>query len=497
MRRLASATTLIVVWTCLFLAPGLPASGQTLVGTPEERAAAIARPAVVYTEQYFRAWVRVPRNSELVFQGYVNEGQPFEWGTRCSGFAVNPSGYIVTAGHCVDLSAEGAREKALLFATQWLIDNGWAFEEDFEYWLNEAHLMWGVEGTERGSQPDFEMWVQRGIAAGGLKTGEALPARVVGYRSLSQGDVALVKIEQTDLPAVLLASTAATIGTEVLSIGYPGSSDAVTDASLEPTFKDGQINSEKTREGGLLPVLEMSAALSGGMSGGPTVNLDGEVVGLNSFGIVGETEAFNFLSPSSLIAELLAQNGVSNELGTVDQTYLEGIDAYFAGEYQTALERLEQVLSLSPTHQQAEEYRQQAARLAAENPPPAEDEGEVAQPAPADEGGGFPVWAIVLIAVGVLAVAALVAVRTRRRPASAAAQTIPPAAATVPEAAPAAAPVAPTAATTVPEAPSEAPQLRAVQTPESEAARFCSNCGHALEPGARFCPSCGHRIEVA
>lgn len=462
----------------LSMALALPASAQgtTVVGTPGERTAAIVRPAVVYTEQYFRAWVRVPRGSELFFQGYVNDGSPFEWATRCSGFVVNPTGYIVTAGHCVDLGEEGARSTALEMATAWLIDNGWAFRRDFDYWLNEGHLMWGVEGTERGSEPDREVWVQRGVVAGGLRTGEAFPARVVDQQPWSQGDIAILKIEQTDLPTVLIAQAAdVTIGTEVLSIGYPGSSDAVTDATLEPTFKDGQINSEKTREGGLLPVYEMSAALSGGMSGGPTANLDGEIVGVNSFGIVGETEAFNFISPVSLVTEMLAQNGVANTLGPVDEAYRAGIDAYFSGDHATAIERFDQVLALSPTHQQAQEYRVEASRLAAEAPSPVSEATEPAQPQqrPSTEGGGFPVWAIALIVVGVLVAGALVVLTLRRRPS----------------------PVAPaaTSPTPMPSAPEPTP-LRVVEPPE---ARFCSNCGQALGAAARFCPSCGHKVEAA
>ncbi len=463
-----------------FLAP-TAAAQTTTVGTPEERAAAIARPAMFYTEQYFTAWVRVPASSQLNFQGYVNDGNAFEWGTRCSAFAVNPDGYLVTAGHCVDLGEEGARSTALELAVQWLIDDGWIFQDDFDFWLNEAHLTWGVEGTERGSQPDFEMWVQRGVAAGGLRTGEALPARVVNYQPWSQGDIAIVKVEQADTPTVLLApESEVTIGTDVLSIGYPGSSDAVTDQTLEPTYKDGQINSEKTREGGLLPVYEMSAALSGGMSGGPTANLDGDIVGVNSFNISGETEAFNFISPVSLVTEMLAQNGVANELGPVDEAYRAGLDAYFAGDAQGAIERFDEVLSLSPTHQLAQEYRVKASQLAASNPSPSAVEpagGDVvAQPETSE--GGFPVWAIGVIAIGAVVLLGLVFVLARRRPA----------------------PVAPAVAVTMPAAPQVpvspgAPSLRAVDSPA--AAHFCSNCGHDLQADARFCPACGHRVEAA
>jgi S1-C subfamily serine protease len=474
-------------------------------GTPEQKAAAITGPAVVYIEQSWRAWVRVPRASELIyFEGYVNDGYAFEWSTRCSGFVVNPNGYIFTAGHCVDKGEEGARGTALEFAVQWLIDQGYIYKRDFQYWLDEAHLLWGVEGQEKGSEPDLEIFVQRGIAAGGLQTGEAFPARLVDYSPWSEGDGALLKIEETDLPTLLVApSTSIAIGTPILAVGYPGSTDAVTDASLEPTFKDGQVNAEKTREGGLLPVYEISAALSGGMSGGPTVDLNGDLVGVNSFGIVGETEAFNFITPGSIVTEMMAQNGVANELGPIDVAYREGVDAFFQGDYQTAIAKFDEVLALSPTHPQAQELKVEATKLATaapSTPPPSAGGGE----GTADEGGGFPVVAIVGIVVAVVIVGAVLFVLSRRRGAGTAAPAQAPplqAVGAPPQPGAEAArsvgfqptPTATPPQVTAPPPPAATPPPTPPPAEHVEA-RFCPNCGHALEADAHFCPSCGHKV---
>jgi len=526
--------SLLPILAGVALLPAMPGAGaQTTspapvtTGTPEEKAAAIVSPAVVYIEQSWRAWVKVPKASELIyFDGYVNEGYAFEWGTRCTGFVVNPSGYVVTAGHCVDAGEEGARDTALQLAVQWLVDQGFIFRRDFGYWLDEAHLMWGVEGEEKGSDPDLEVYVQRGVAAGGLKTGEAFPARVVDYTAWSEGDGALLKIEANDLPSLLVApSSSISIGTPVLSVGYPGSTDAVTDASYEPTFKEGQINAEKTREGGLLPVYEISAAMSGGMSGGPTVNLNGEVVGVNSFGITGETEAFNFITPASIVTEMTAQNGVTNELGQVDEAYRAALDAYFQGDYRTAVEGFDEVLALSPTHEQAQELKVEATKLAQDQPPatPSTPPEEGA----ADE-GGFPVVAVVGVVAAVLVIGGLLFMLSRRKGAGAPQPTVaevppaqvpqaqplqavgapppesaeaaksvgfqppptavPPQASAPPVAAPLEAPVSPAA---VPPAPAPAPS-----GDEAEHPHFCANCGHQLEADARFCPSCGHQVQA-
>lgn len=487
MRRPALRTILVLLLTGLAALSVAPAGAQTVgqpTATPEEMAAATVRPSVVYLEQDWTAWVKIPRASSLYFVGFANDGQPFTWTTRCSGFVVAPTGYVVTAGHCVDPGEEGARETALALAVQWLVQNGWAYQRDFAYWLNEAHLSWGVEGREKGNPADLAVWVQRGVAAGGLRTGEAFPARVVDYQPWSDGDVALLKIEETDLPAVLVApSDEIDVGTPVLSVGYPGSTDQVTDQTYDPTYKDGQINAEKTREGGLLPVYEMSAALSGGMSGGPTVNLQGEVVGVNSFNISGETEAFNFITPASLVREMLARNGVTNELGPIDEAYRAGLTALYEGDYAAAIERFDEVLGLSPTHQQAQELKVEATKALAEAPEPA------AKPASDAAGGSFPAWAIVAIGLAVLIVViAVVVLARRRRPAPA---TVVPLSTTAPVAEVPAEPLA----KAVGFQPAVAQQpLSSAGAAQAQAARFCSSCGRALGSEARFCGGCGSAV---
>jgi hypothetical protein len=304
----------------------------------------------------------------------------------------------------------------------------------------------------------------------------------------------------------------------VLSVGYPGSTDAVTDASYEPTFKDGQINAEKTREGGLLPVYEISAAMSGGMSGGPTVNLNGEVVGVNSFGITGETEAFNFITPASIVTEMLAQNGVTNELGPTDTAYRAGLDAYFQGDYQTAIDRFDEVLSLAPTHQQAQDWKVEASKALANQPetPTGATGGQGGEQPAADEGGGFPVVAVVGIVAAVVVIGAVLFLLSRRKGGPGAQQSPSPqplqvVGAPPPQGAEAArsigfqptAPVAPQASAPPPTVVPGPPPQVAETSPAAPSAgataehpHFCPNCGFKLEADAHFCPSCGHKIEA-
>jgi S1-C subfamily serine protease len=322
--------------------------------TAEERAAAQTRPAVVYIETYWRGWVRDQRDGQL----WLSEA--IEFSTSCTGFIVSPDGYIVTAGHCMDAGLEGV---APYFFDEVIAQYA---AEGYEVTYEElvAHSI--VEGTSAGSMPDLEIYVQQGVAASGLKGGEAYSARVVDLQPASRGDVTLLKIDAENLPTVSMApEDNIEIGTPLLAIGYPGSTDAVTDLTLEPTNKGGTVSAKKTAGG--VPFYEISAAVSQGMSGGPVVDTSTfEVIGLISFGPSGETQAFNYISASSTIQEILTRNGVEPETSRVDTIYTQGLEAYWAGNYTEAIKQFDTLLELVPSHQQAQEFKTQAAERRAE-----------------------------------------------------------------------------------------------------------------------------------
>lgn len=483
--------------------------------TPEEEAAALARPAIVYIEATWSAYVQDHEGD------WLNEGEPFTGGWTCTGFVVNPSGYVATAGHCTD----GAQEMAVMAGVDYWVEQGWATAEEAPELFQTGMMNWKVEGENSGSPPAVEYHVQHGKATSGMSTGEAWPARLIESKPMEEGDVALLKVEQSNLPVVELASSEdVAIGTPILSIGYPGTSDLVVDATLEPTFKDGKISSSKTREGGLIPVYEISAAVSGGMSGGPTVDLDGRVVGINSFGINSqiETQQFNFVSPSTLLSEMLARNGVVNELGPVDTLYREGLDLFYAGSYAAAIETFDEVLDRVPSHQQAQEFRVRAAN-AGPDTAPEEPEAVADEPAADSSGGGISPLVLVggLVALLVIGGLAFVVARSRGRSKKDAPPQSP-SAPVEPVATPQAAPEHPAAGNGAP-APVGAPEPQPVSagvngepapvterqplgfaapSPEQSAPAavappasvFCVYCGTAGTPGAPFCAQCGQPV---
>ncbi|HKO99739.1 MAG TPA: trypsin-like peptidase domain-containing protein [Pyrinomonadaceae bacterium] len=111
----------------------------------------------------------------------------------------------------------------------------------------------------------------------GLQTGETFRGRVIGIDE--ETDIAVIKIDAPrDLPTVTLGDSNATqVGDWVLAIGSP--------FGLDQTVTAGII-SKKERETpsftSFQRFLQTDAAINRGNSGGPLVNMRGEVIGINS-----------------------------------------------------------------------------------------------------------------------------------------------------------------------------------------------------------------------
>jgi serine protease Do len=110
-----------------------------------------------------------------------------------------------------------------------------------------------------------------------LQSGESYYGTVVGFDP--ETDVAVLKIDAPkDLPIVTLGdSNAAQVGDWVLAMGSPfGLDQTVTAGIISKKERESQYFSQFQR------FLQTDAAINRGNSGGPLVNMRGEVIGMNS-----------------------------------------------------------------------------------------------------------------------------------------------------------------------------------------------------------------------
>lgn len=98
-------------------------------------------------------------------------------------------------------------------------------------------------------------------------------ARIVGIDKRT--DVAVVKIGATGLPAVRIGDAGRLrVGEWVVAIGSP--------FGLDNTVTAGIVSAKQRDTGEYLPLIQTDVAVNPGNSGGPLINMRGEVVGINS-----------------------------------------------------------------------------------------------------------------------------------------------------------------------------------------------------------------------
>ncbi len=122
-----------------------------------------------------------------------------------------------------------------------------------------------------------------------------LKAKVIGADKRS--DVAVIKVEATNLPVVKIGnSNRLRAGEWVVAIGSPfGFSSTVTAGIVSATARDNLSDPNMDA----VPFIQTDVAVNPGNSGGPLMNLRGEVVGINSqiFSRTGSFAGISFAIP--------------------------------------------------------------------------------------------------------------------------------------------------------------------------------------------------------
>ncbi len=142
-----------------------------------------------------------------------------------------------------------------------------------------------------------------------LDSGEELPATVLGLDD--ETDIAVLKINAgRELPFVRLGdSDKARVGEWVLALGSPfGLSKSVTAGIISNRQRETAVSSPFQK------FIQTDAAINRGNSGGPLVNLGGEVIGVNSqiATSTGDSNGVGFALPSNetkYVFDQIVQNG--------------------------------------------------------------------------------------------------------------------------------------------------------------------------------------------
>jgi serine protease Do len=142
-------------------------------------------------------------------------------------------------------------------------------------------------------------------------------------------DVAIVKLEASGLPFVRIGDpNRLRVGEWVIAIGSP--------FGLDNTVTAGIVSAKQRETGEFLPFIQTDVAVNPGNSGGPLINMRGEVVGINSqiFTTSGAFAGISFAIPideAQRVGEQLRSQGrvirgrIGVQIGAVTREVAEGI----------------------------------------------------------------------------------------------------------------------------------------------------------------------------
>ena len=174
------------------------------------------------------------------------------WTSEGSGFVVDQSGVVVTNSHVVDYGQTGSVAVVLDSGTQ--------------------RVRWVTPRIVYAAPPP--------------------PSAHDGHVSMPDlvSDIAVLQVDAgAALPALSLRAGAdVRETTDAVAVGFPlGTAASAGEVGPSPSFARGAISRLQRDSAGGLVLLEHTASLESGCSGGPLVTLDGAVVGMN-VGIAGE-----------------------------------------------------------------------------------------------------------------------------------------------------------------------------------------------------------------
>lgn len=372
-----------------------PAAADEAGPSPAQKQAIYAKPSVV---RVVAVWEGSFELGGRVFKEYA--------GGHGSGFFVSDDGFIATNAHVVREIHEGAEKARKKLGDQAVGKMIRAFNDDLRATANpEAILRAAIAGGKIVKRAEVV-----------LPDGTKLPYEIKAYGApVGEGqDVSIIKVETKNAPNLAIGdSDKVSVQDAVIAIGYPGAADLEglfdDKSQLEASITDGAVSAIKRTTDGE-PVLQVTTPITHGNSGGPAINLKGEVIGLATFGNRDKVQGFNFLVASSTVKKFVKEAKASNKPSETQVAWTKALEAQWSGDYDQAIVDYEEVMTLFPPHSEAPRMVKQARALKKEG------KGKKKEPAKKDDGGGGGAIAGVIIAVLLVGVIGTVVVVKKKKP---------------------------------------------------------------------------------
>lgn len=196
--------------------------------------------------------------------------------------------------------------------------------EPVEYFVTNGHV---VQYAYVIPKQDTSYTGQVTVVYSGAEN-DFVTAQVVYYSSPAEKDIAILKVPSpTDkrVPLPLRPSDTVEAGEQAYALGYPGVSDALADNIRydveDVTITDGIISKRTTVVGALYEAFQINVDVNPGNSGGPLVDERGNVIGVNTSGLVTSigdqvqvATSVNYASIADQLIRILNEEGIEYTL---------------------------------------------------------------------------------------------------------------------------------------------------------------------------------------
>ncbi len=486
-------------------------------------------------EEVYRAmvWLLINYLEYYAFTTGNVQTENLSSGAVGTGFIVTPDGYMVTNAHVVATDEDATyRSFAWTALEDYAVEATDSFmaemrragyqmsQEEWDGMANAWLNLFAQSMEVQNLQTSYQAFIGNVVPGSDISAkGERIELRKIG-EPIPGKDIAIMKLDGSNFPTVTLGDDSnIRTGDQVYAMGFPASATLtealnITHSIQEPTLTQGIISARKEMSDGW-SVFQTDADIHGGNSGGPLFNNEGEVIGINTFGMVdedGSVSGMNFAIPVSVAKEFLNEINVTPGESKFTTDFKRALNLFEGGDYAAAIELLRNINDTSPGFPVVQELLADAREAYDANPiastVPAEVDPEPSTepvvPGVTDEDNrilGIPsttfyvgLGALILIIVLVI----LLLLGRRSKPT----QTIdqgPPSqqrpAQPPPTSQQYAVPVPPVASPP----PDEVRAPEAVAEPLStinemdvkDGAKLCQQCGSALSEDSKFCRECG------
>ncbi len=326
----------------------------------EEALADLVKPSVVRIAEHVTGTAKIPAVKVDIRQRLVAvipdqfTEVPIDEYLSGTGFIIHPDGYIATNAHVVSLETIKATlasestlsaifENALLMSDQEM-EEFLSQEESGKFSKEIVHYI-----IDNGTfDLKHELAVLRPDAAGSNMEkliASGFPAEVVSVNENfldDERDIALLKIQETNLPALSLgASSEFSVGKKVFIFGFPATAEINEKNPGEATFTRGIVSAIRQSLDGKLKIFQTDAKVSQGSSGGPLFNERGEVLGIITFQTdeLSRTagDNFAFALPVDIVKEQALDGRILPEEGVYGQAFKTAFAAFTDKHCDTAL----------------------------------------------------------------------------------------------------------------------------------------------------------------